>query len=208
MYPDWHYRLLFDPFERLGESFLVVSPGGILMFTANAEAIHQITSRRESFPKPTEAYRILAMYGENVLTTEGSMWRSHRKTTSTSFNEKNTALVFKESINQTYGLLDHWLGSEGGAGKTIKSLEDDTMALMLHIIGYVGFGLQFLWPGQAVPSDMDPKFAKYSALEPPAGHSMNFKDALAGTLHHILLLILLPRWLLRRFCASLLLVGC
>lgn len=200
MYPDWHYRLLHSPFEKLGESFLMVSPGGILMFTASAEVIHQITSRREAFPKPTEQYRILAMYGENVLTCEGSMWRSHRKSTSTSFNEKNTALVFRESINQAYGLLGHWLGPDGKASRTIKSLEDDTMALMLHIIGYVGFGLQFLWPGQSVPADMNPKFAKYSVLEPPAGYSMNFKDALAGTLHHILLLILLPRWLLRRLC--------
>ncbi|KAI1845177.1 hypothetical protein JX266_008724 [Neoarthrinium moseri] len=195
--PDWNFNLLFEPFERLGDTFLVVSPGSIRLYTANAEAIHQITSKREVFQKPTESYRILALYGENVLTTEGSMWRSHRKVTSTSFNEKNTALVFKESINQTYGLIEQWLGPDGKGNRTIETAEGDIMALMLHIIGYVGFGLKLLWPGQTVPAEMDPKLAKYSSLQPPKGHSMNFKDSLHYTLHHILLLLILPRWLLR-----------
>lgn len=181
----------------MGENFIVVSPGELLFYTADAETIHQITSRREAFPKPTEVYKLLSMYGENVVTTEGAEWRAHRKVTSTSFNEKNTALVFHETITQTYGLIKQWLGPDGGASSTIKTVEDDTMTLMLHIIGYAGFGLRFLWSGQSLPADTDPKMEKYSSLEPASGYSMNFKDSLAGVLHNIIPLVLLPRWLMR-----------
>lgn len=194
---DWQYTQRFEPFAKLGESFVVVSPGELVLYTASAEAIHQVTSKREAFPKPTEIYKLLSLYGENVVTTEGAEWRAHRKITSTSFNEKNAALIFHETITQTSGLIKQWLGRDGKGGETIKTVEDDTMTLMLHIIGYAGFGLRFLWSGQSLPADTDPKLAKYSSLEPPDKYSLNFKEALAGVLHHIIPLVLLPRWLMR-----------
>lgn len=196
--PDWHYRDHYEPFEKLGETFLIVSPGNLVLFTANAEAIHQITSKRDAFPKATESYALLEMYGKNVLTTEGATWRMHRKITSASFNERNAALVFGESIEQTQGLIDQWLGPDGKGNKTIKTVEHDTMALMLHIIGYVGFGLRLLWAGQSLPADADPKLAKYSTLEVPEGHTLNFEDAVANTIEGILYLILTPTWLLSK----------
>ncbi|KAH8202808.1 hypothetical protein TruAng_002971 [Truncatella angustata] len=194
---DWQYTQRFETFEKLGESFVVVSPGALALYTADAEAIHQVTSKREAFPKPTELYKLLSLYGENVVTTEGAEWRAHRKVTSTSFNEKNAALVFHETITQTYGLIKQWLGPDGKGGKTIKTVEDDTMTLMLHIIGYAGFGLRLLWSDESLPADTDPKVARFSSLEPSSGYSLNFKDALAGVLHGIIPLLLLPRWLMR-----------
>jgi cytochrome P450 len=101
----------------------------MIMFTDNAEVIHLVTSKREAFPKPTSTYSILAQYGENVLTTEGAVWRMHRKITSASFNEKNAALTFKEAIHQTKGLISQWLGPDGSGNKTIKTVEHDTMSL-------------------------------------------------------------------------------
>jgi cytochrome P450 len=197
--PDWHSLELYTPFEKLGETFLIVSSGQLALFTANAEAIHQITSKRDAFPKATESYAILEMYGKNVVTTEGAEWRMHRKITSASFNERNAALVFSETIDQTQGLVAQWLGPDGKGNKTIKTVEHDTMALMLHIIGYVGFGLRLLWAGQSLPADTDPKLAKYSTLDPPKGHTLNFEDAVANTIEYILYLMLTPNWLLSKY---------
>lgn len=177
---------------------MLVSPGKMILLTDNAEAIHQVTSKREAFPKPTHSYSILSQYGDNVLTTEGAVWRMHRKVTSASFNEKNAALVFKESIYQTKGLISQWLGPDGLGNKTINSLEHDTMSLMLNIIGYVGFGLRLLWPGQTLPPGTDTKLAKYASLDAAEGHTMSFVDSLANTLDHILILLLLPKWLLSK----------
>jgi len=198
--PNWTYNLLHGPFARFGETFLVVSPFEIVIVTDSAEAIRQVTQRREQFPKMIETYAILRQFGDNVLTTEGVMWRVHRKVTSASFNERNAALVFAESIRQTESLCDMWLGPDGKGNKTIDTIDHDTMRLALNIIGYVGFGLRLLWPGQSLPATADPKLKKYSSLEAPEGYTMSFTDAVAVMLDKILLLLLVPAWLLRGSC--------
>lgn len=176
---------------------MIISPGRIICYTENAEAIHQITSKREAFSKPTEVYAILGQYGQNVLTLEGASWRMHRKITSASFNEKNAAMVFTESINQTQGLINMWLGADGLGNKTFKSTERDTASLTLKIIANIGFGLKILWPGQKFPPGTDPRLAKYGTQDPPKGFSMSFGDALAQTLDYLILLLITPKWILR-----------
>ncbi len=195
--PDWGYLHLQEPYERLGDTFVVVSPGGMVLYTQNAEAIHQITARREHFPKRLADYKILTLYGQNVVTTEAALWRLHRKATSASFNEKNAAHTFAEAVHQTQGMIDKWLAQAREGDKTIRTAQHDTMTLALNIIGYVGFGLRFLWPGQEPPRDVDSRFEKYGGTVPPAGHSMTFPQSLATVLEQIVALLLVPWWLLR-----------
>ncbi|KAI5861196.1 cytochrome P450 [Durotheca rogersii] len=195
--PNWHYVLNHKAFAKLGNTFLLVSPGTIVCFTENANVLHQITSKREAFPKPTEAYAILGQYGQNVVTLEGSAWRMHRKITSASFNEKNASLVFRESVSQTKGLINLWLGPDGLGNKTFKTIEQDTASLMLNIIANIGFGLKILWPGEEFPADADPRLAKYATQEPPPGYTMSFGNALARTLDYLILLLIVPKWILR-----------
>lgn len=175
------------------------------MFTCDAHAIHQVTSRREAFPKQTANYKILSIFGSNMLVTEGAEWKMHRKGVSASFNEKNAAHIFVESVKQTQGLIEYWLPreeagekkTEGGRSPTIYTLEHDTMTLALNIITHVGFGLRLLWPGQKFPEDIDARSKKYGSHEPPVGHSLTFADSLATVLERILLLLILPQWLLK-----------
>ncbi|TVY93778.1 Cytochrome P450 [Lachnellula willkommii] len=65
--PDWHWKLLYDGVKPKGDLFLTVSPGTIQAWVANAEAIHQITARREAFPKQIEKYKVLEIFGRNIL---------------------------------------------------------------------------------------------------------------------------------------------
>ncbi|KAK4104621.1 cytochrome P450 [Parathielavia hyrcaniae] len=202
MIPEWGYRTGQTHFDRLGaETFIVVSPTSLIMYTQSPEAIHQITQRRDAFPKEISRYEILDMFGKSVLTTEAGLWRVHRKVTSASFNEKNAAHTFAEAVNQTRGMLGMWFGGPDGerigTTRTIKSLEHDTMTWALNIIGYVGFGLRLLWPGQTLPKDMDPKLAKYGSLDAPPGHSMTFADSVALTLERIVAILLFPDALLQ-----------
>ncbi|OHW94463.1 cytochrome p450 [Colletotrichum incanum] len=195
--PNWAYNKLHKPFARIGETFMIVSPFQILILTDSAEAIHQITQQREKFPKLVETYAILKQFGDNVLTTEGAVWRMHRKVTSATFNEKNAALVFAESIQQAQSMMQKWLGPDGKSRQTVETLDHDTMRLALNIISYVGFGMRLLWPGQSLPEGTDPKLTKYSSLEASPGHTMSFADAIAEMLEHILVLLLVPHKILK-----------
>lgn len=210
MQPDWSYRFLRGPWDRLGDSFLLVAPKEIILWTCDAQVIHQITSRREAFPKQTSNYKILSIFGRNMLAAEGAEWKMHRKGVSASFNEKNAAHIFTESIKQTQGMIAYWMepsgvdGKEEGDGQkatarspTINTLEHDTMTLALNIIAHVGFGLRLLWPGQKMPEDADAKSKRYGSAEPPRGHSLTFADSLAMVLERILLVLIVPPWLLR-----------
>ncbi|KAJ4423626.1 hypothetical protein N0V82_001649 [Gnomoniopsis sp. IMI 355080] len=200
MQPDWAYRYLRTPWARLGDSFLVVSPRQIILFTGSAPAIAQITSRREAFPKQTSNYRVLEIFGRNMLSSEGAEWKMHRKGVSASFNERNAAYIFRESVMQTQGMIDYWLGGEKGKAEssgTVETLEHDTMTLALNIIARVGFGLRLLWPGQRMPEDADARSRKYGDRKPSEGHSMTFADSLATVLEKIFLCLLVPHSLLR-----------
>lgn len=42
---------------------------------------------RARFPKPTDSYKILAVFGSNILTTEGEEWKHQRKITAPAFSE-------------------------------------------------------------------------------------------------------------------------
>ncbi len=191
---DWGFHYGQEPFNRLGDTFVGACPGRLVLWTRDADVIRQIVARRDDFPKPTEIYTILALFGQNVLTTEGQLWRIHRKATAPSFNEKNAAHTFAESVRQTSGMLTQWLAM---SGETIRTTDHDTMVLALNIIRFVGFGMPSFWPGQALPEKPDPRIAKYGVAEPPPGHSMTFAQSVATVLDRIVALLFLPPWLLR-----------
>jgi len=196
MTPDWCWELQYEPFAKTGDVFLTVSPGSILAFISNAEATYQITTRREAFPKPLSSYKILEIFGRNVVTTEGIEWRQHRKISSPSFTEKNNASVFAESCSQTKGMLRKWLGPDGRGDVTLDEVPTDTMRVTLHIISKIGFGVRLLWPGEE-PKDKEQE-SVYSSNCPPKGHSMSFERALSTLLETLVWVLLCPKWLLKR----------
>ncbi|RWA08824.1 hypothetical protein EKO27_g6284 [Xylaria grammica] len=179
----------------MGDNILIATPTNITLHTADPAVIHDIASRREDFPKPLEYYSILSMFGRNIVTTEGAVWRMHRKVTSPSFNEKNSALVFRAAIDQAQGMTDYWLRTQGDG--SFKTVEHDTMSLALNIISYAGFGLRLVWPGQPLPAGSDSsKIARYASFDPPEGHTLTFSESIGGILHHLLPLLLTPKFVL------------
>lgn len=159
---------------------------------ANAEVIHQVMGNLDRFPKDIDRYGIMRHFGENLLTADVATWRVHRKLTSGSFNEQNAALVFREATRQSKGMIKLWTDSAGKPKKTIRTLENDTNRLALHIIGYVGFGLSLLWPGETLPEDASSKVKKYGSLTASPGHVLSFADTVQILLEKITTVFLLP----------------
>lgn len=209
---DWAWRVLFTPFSPTGnpgsESFLIVSPEKIILCTAEAEVINQITTRRNDFPKPIAMYKSLDIYGKNLVSVEGAEWRRHRKVTAPQFNEKSNAVVWKETIFQAEEMTKLWQTGDGtkanghangkssSLGHLISELSKDTMRLSLHVISRAGFGVRCLWPGatdaEKVEGSMDSNVI-------PQGHEMSYTNSLETLLHRVLALLLLPDWLLSMF---------
>jgi len=188
MTPDWTWNMLHEPFEQHGDTFLVVAPGRNSLYVADAEAISQITSRRNDFPKPLEMYGAVDIYGKNVVSTEGSVWRHHRKIVSAPFTEKNNLLVWRESLHQAQAMLQGWMASGDGTNALVKNVSEDTMRLSLHVISRAGFGVRLSWPHES-------KQEKTSK-----GHTMSYKDALGTLLEHLPWVMLVKKSILGKHC--------
>lgn len=202
--PDFYYRSSIQIFQRVGsDTFITVAPGGLMMHTADPAVISQITTRRNDFPKPTAIYRSVDVYGKNVVSTEGAMWRQHRKATSPPFTEKNNHLVWAESIDQASDMLASWLGPDGKGNITVDRVMDDTMRLSLYVISRAGFGRKLQWPLADAKADIDANYVDNSKIQNQqddrdVGHSMSYTYAIHCLLDNILLQFLIPRWMLER----------
>lgn len=66
----WPLRLRNAPFTELGtDTFMIVSPGGIIVNTIDADVIKEIIDRPYDFPKPTYIYQFIAIFGQNVVSS-------------------------------------------------------------------------------------------------------------------------------------------
>ena len=97
---DWPYHDRFRSHKKYGDAFVVVNPRWISLIVADATAIDEIMSRRKDFTKPDMYYKSMEVFGPNVDSVEGAVWQRHRKITTPPFNERNSSLVWKESVRQ------------------------------------------------------------------------------------------------------------
>ena len=205
---EWGWIQRYELFRKLGtDTFLTVAPGtpGTMLWTADANVISQITTRRNDFPKPIHMYGSVDIFGKNVVSTEGQVWRHHRKVVSPPFTEKNNHLVWSETLVQAQDMLQSWLGAAGNQKETVMTVSDDAMRLSLHVISRAGFGVQLQWPGigenSKVKIGMEQKTSqeKDTTNDLDAGHTLNYTDALQALLHNLLWVMLLPRFLLSKW---------
>lgn len=193
----------YEPFKRLGtDTFLLVNPERNELYTADADVVSQITTRRSDFPKPVETYQSIKIYGDNVVTAEGQTWRHHRKITSPPFSEKNNHLVWTETLEQSQAMVNSWFdgNTAKGGSKTIYTLAADTMRLSLYVISKAGFGVRLQWP--AIKRDHANGHVQIKGLgsasssDIPEGYTMSYTDALGSVLHNILWILILSPFVL------------
>ena len=180
---DWNYDKIFALQERIGDTFIIVSPRQIRVFTANAKAADDLCRRRRDFVKAVALYKPLEIFGRNVVTTEGDDWVRHRRITTPPFNERNSTLVWNESKRQATDMLRSWESNPEG----VTNPQSDTMMLALHVLTAAGFGRSFTFgKGLETPSD---------------GHTLTYRDALSLILGNLFTAVFtatvnLPSWLL------------
>lgn len=173
-----------------------------MVWTADADVIHQITTRQAAFPKPIKDYKVLDIYGRNVVTTEGPEWRMHRKATAPGFNEKNNSLVFTESVAQAQGMIRKWMDGNEKSSRTLNDIPADCMRVALHIISAMGFGVRLLWPGDSFSTEDKDSGLIHMGDKSVGEHTMSFEKALSSVLDDIFVLMLTPKWLLSKFPSS------
>jgi hypothetical protein len=68
---------------------------------ADVDAIKTIASDRYTYPKDIELYAQVGIYGDNILSTEGSDWKRHRAIARPAFNEVGRAYLLHSLTNKS-----------------------------------------------------------------------------------------------------------
>ncbi|KAF9054617.1 cytochrome P450 [Panaeolus papilionaceus] len=144
---------------------------------ADAAAAKEVNLSRARFPKPMHLYRTLALYGNNIVASEGDEWKKYRKICAPAYSDRNNKLVWDESVKAMIGLFNEvWKGKES---IVVNHVVEITLPIALFIISVAGFGRDISWADdEAIPS----------------GHTMSFKDALHIQSTDYFIPLLLPKW--------------
>ncbi|KIM26275.1 hypothetical protein M408DRAFT_194729 [Serendipita vermifera MAFF 305830] len=173
---SWWGNHNYDIFEKYGQDIIsAVSVDGapLCYLLADAEAIQEVLVNRTRFPKPIETYKILELFGRNLVTTEGDDWKVHRKITAPSFSEKSNKMVCEETVTAMEGLFELWKGQKS---VVCSDFTETTIKLALIVICGAGFGMRVPMLAQDVPP----------------GHEMSFKSAVELVSDGIQIKVTLP----------------
>ena len=116
---------------------------------------------RLAFPKHVAIYRVLRIYGDNVVATEHDevripvfdrnllmhrhQWKRHRKVGAPAFSERINSVVHRETTRVVLNLFDAWK-SEGMIDTvTVNNMADVAFELALQVIAAAGFGYNVAW---------------------------------------------------------------
>ncbi|EFI27131.1 614/534 cytochrome P450 [Coprinopsis cinerea okayama7 len=185
-----HNHLLLDKFRQYArygwDAYAEVSWFGkstVVYVLADAaaikvRAIEEVAASRTRFPKPTEHYEVLAIYGQNILTVEGDTWKKYKKLVSPAFADRSNRLVWSETVRILSDLFEDVWGDR-------KSIEIDhclelTMPITLYVLGGAGFGSRMTW--------------KEDTVRP--GHQLSFKEATHSVSKNLMFNIAVPKWAL------------
>jgi len=196
---SWYYSQ--EMREELGEVYLIVTSSQIFMSSSNAQATMQMISRRVDFVKPVEIYAIVDIFGSSILTTEGSDWKRHRKIVAPAFSEKSNAVVWRETLRQTVGMINVWSKLKGNdlGDMIVNDTAPYTALMALHVICAAGFGVRQLWDGEDESKLGTKVLPGFNTAKLPGKHTLTFKDALNTLLHGIIWLAIFPVSLLSMY---------
>jgi len=183
----WTYYTKFEVHAKYGDAFIIVSPGGNEIILAEPSAADDVTRRRNDFIKDPQMYGMLDIYGPNLDTVNGKVWDRHRKLTVPPFNEKNSALVWREAGEQAEQLRDSWCHKP-----QVRTTQRDIYAVALNVLCGAGFGVHAKF--------VDEKHAPASGS---TAQNLGYRECLRLLLANIVQLVILsaiqrsgwPRWL-------------
>ncbi|KAG9309959.1 cytochrome P450 [Chiua virens] len=171
----------FSTYQKFGATSLAtvwISTARQIFWTADSEAIKLITSDRHTFQKDVVTYELINIYGQNVISTEGSDWKRHRSVVMSAFNEANVALVWSEALK----VMTEWFEELDAVGPdTTIDLVLPLARATLCIIVSAGFGERMSWNADTVE-------------ELPPGRKLTFRSAVLGSVENIIFRALTPGW--------------
>lgn len=162
---------------RYGENFVLCSPIGNIIVTAEPEVVDVVygngraigTGAKPEWRMPGSQGQLFAFYGQNVSSTNGDTWKRHRKITGSAFNENAMRYAWEQADLQARSLNTDLEPKQDYNLDRVRSSFD---ILAMRILTVVGFG------------------QKTELTDIPPGHKESLMDSLGFILQNIMLTLL------------------
>lgn len=155
----WHMvaavpAIMRDPLSYLERT--VARYGDVVPFPVNGRPAVLVNSvagvrrvlqdNHRGYGKATIQYSSLALVtGAGLLTTDGELWRSHRRVMQPAFHRDTLAHVAAESVRAAELVRAEWDAAPGG----VVDVDDVLMRATLHVVGRTLFGADLVDGGAA-----------------------------------------------------------
>lgn len=165
-----------------GKSYVLVTGGRLEFWTWDAEIAREITGRPKDFQQLDLASVVMNVFGENVLTTDGSNWARHRRIVAGAVTERVSPIVWEESVRQTRQLMQSvFRKNENGV---TNEMFDGIKKVAIHVLYRAGMGNQQDFEGEE---------------EVKQGMKLSYIDAVKIINENVSGPTILPTWMLRNY---------
>lgn len=190
---DWIHRVdnftqkfKYTPYQKFNsKAYWIVNPNGKELYVADPAVAEDVFKRcRVDFPKNPTQYKVLEIFGPNVVTTNGKAWERHRKTTIPPFNERVSETVWDEAARQAEGTRKKWFQVSQEDPSGVRSTKTDTTQIAFNVLSAAGFGEVFDF------DDAEARLSGVSEADKKNGHTMSYRESLLYMLEDIVSLIM------------------
>ncbi|KAJ3332536.1 hypothetical protein HDU76_013912 [Blyttiomyces sp. JEL0837] len=187
----WMRTEKYQPYENSFHSTIVwCGPYRAAVIIADPILARDVMMRWKDFPKPALNYRILGIFGKNIIVTEGEDWKRHRKIISSQFGDETHARVVVETVKGCNEINDMWIRDAKAKGLSEAdafevNLSEDMTSLTLNVLCSTALGMK-----------TELRFAE--RVQP--GHKTSFKFAFQNNFNllHFNAKLVLPDWVVDR----------
>lgn len=140
---DWPWKEKYSEYQARGMdilAFRALIPYPMIMLQfADADAVREITANRSAFPKPIAAYKMLfELFGQSILSTEGDLWKKHKKVVAKAFTEPNNKMVWQNTADIIFELFQSWELDGNADEVVVENVGELTKNLALMVISSAG----------------------------------------------------------------------
>ncbi|KAJ5636928.1 uncharacterized protein N7484_010241 [Penicillium longicatenatum] len=177
----WHNG--YEPFRRArADTFLAVSPGGVIFYTCDPGVSTQILHDGR-LGKPAHLMSLLNLFGPTMTSSDGAEHRLYRRIAAPFFTDTTMQEVFVGSVQGGAHLVTAL--QQPGAYRQLRAL---TAKLSLHILS------RFC---NQTESEQDLMLTLRAEDQPTGRHSMTYSEAVLTVLENYMTIFLVPGALLR-----------
>ncbi|KAH7018085.1 cytochrome P450 [Microdochium trichocladiopsis] len=186
---EWHDKGAAH--ERLGPAFVIVTTALNRLVTADPVMATAIMQRRRDFVHPKVTTQVMGLLGHNLITAADEDWSRQRRIIAPALNERISAGVWAESMEQAEGLVDSLLApttsysSPGGSAAstdTVPGLRE----IAINVLKRVGYGRPAPY---VLPRESESTPAPYA--------DMSYVEAIALSSEMLLVAAFVPAAILR-----------